>query len=180
MNFEEMTIKQLKEYLEQKGIDYSTAELKADYIALASEVKEEAEDTEETNDLVKAFDEALVIERTEVKSEPSQVDRFAGRDYSQLTVGERKIIRSLSPEYTDAQDGVPVKVTERLSQAHYIAKKADRGYTKLVKGKVYNLTNADYEALKNKMVRVKTVATQDKCCGQAVWEDVKLLEVVNG
>lgn len=187
MDFIKMTVEQLKDYLDEKKVDYSDAKIKADYVLLAektiSENTEEPnkEPNEESSDLNLAdkVKSALTIERTETKK-VDDTSYLTGRDYSQLSVGERQLIRERSPEYSSKESGFKVKVTERLATKWRIVKLADKSYSKLLKGVEYTLDQADFEALKNEQVKVKTEATKNKCCGQARYETVDLLEVVNG
>lgn len=191
MDFIKMTVEQLKGYLDEKKVDYSDAKIKADYVLLAEKTipenseepnKESNEEpSEEANNLNLAdkVKSALTIERTETKK-VDDTSYLTGRDYSQLSVGERQLIRERSPEYSSKESGFKVKVTERLATKWRIVKLADKSYSKLLKGVEYTLDQADFEALKNEQVKVKTEATKNKCCGQARYETVDLLEVVNG
>lgn len=185
MEFIKMTVEQLKDYLDAKKVDYSDAKIKADYILLAEKTIDESseeisEEQEENNlNLADKVKSALTIERTETKK-VDDTSYLTGRDYSQLSVGERQLIRERSPEYSSKKSGVKVKVTERLATKWRIVKLKDKSYSKLLKGVEYTLSQDDYEALKNEQVKVKTEETKNKCCGQARYELVDLLEVLNG
>lgn len=183
MDFIKMTNKQLKEFLDDHGIDYSDAKVKADYVQLAENVKPEddkevREETKEPGELAAKVQSAIKIERTETKK-VDPVSYLKDRDYSLLTVGERAMIREQSPEYENDESGVNVIVTDRLPTKWRIVKLADRSYSKLLKGVKYALSKEDYEALKDEQVKVKTEATKDKCCGQARYESIALLEVLD-
>lgn len=183
MDFIKMTNKQLKEFLDDHGIDYSDAKVKADYVQLAENVKPEddkevREETKEPGELAAKVQSAIKIERTETKK-VDPVSYLKDRDYSLLTVGERAMIREQSPEYENDESGVNVIVTDRLPTKWRIVKLADKSYSKLLKGVKYALSKEDYEALKDEQVKVKTEATKDKCCGQARYESIALLEVLD-
>lgn len=185
------TIDEMKQQLDEHGIDYGSAEKRDDYVELmkqidVSEESELEETTDQPEDVVESLGilgkveaaKKVEIERTVTKKE----DRYSyleGRDYEQLDVAEREIIRQRSPIYENKDSGVKVKVTDRLVTAWRIVKLADRTYSKMLKGETYTLSQEDYEALKAIVVKVKTEATKNKCCGQAVYEQVTLLEVLN-
>lgn len=196
MNFIKMTNEQLKEYLDERNVDYSEAKVKADLVQLAENARakqndepmsnptnvdenEVVEEVEQPTSLVDKVQSAIAIERTETKK-VDPVSYLKGRDYSQLTVGERAIIREQSPEYENKGEGVEVIVTDRLPTKWRIVKLADKSYSKLLKGVKYALSKEDYEVLKDEQVKVKTEATKNKCCGQARYESIDLLEVLDG
>nr|DAV18282.1 MAG TPA: dimeris T4 recombination endonuclease VII [Caudoviricetes sp.] len=181
MNFSRMTNDELKAYLDENGVDHSEAKVKADYVALAEKVnveQTEGAETEEPTSLAEKVKSAIKIERTETKKADTDLSYLTGRDYSQLTVGERALIREQSPEYVDTTAGVKVRVTDRLVTRRRIVKLADKSYAKLIKGAEYTLSQADFDTLENEQVKVKTEATKNKCCGQAKYESVNLLEVL--
>ncbi|MFB8449008.1 hypothetical protein ACFC3Z_07930 [Enterococcus thailandicus] len=192
MNFIKMTIEQLQEFLDENKVDYSDAKVKADYVLLAENVvtqqsdedineeveqQDESQDSEQSNSLADKVKSAIKIERTETKK-VDDTSYLKDRDYSQLSVGERALIRERSPEYTSKETGVKVKVTDRLATKWRIVKLVDKSYSKLIKGAEYTLSQEDYEALKAEKVKVKTEATKNKCCGQARYEEITLLEVI--
>lgn len=200
MNFIKMTIEQLQEFLDENKVDYSDAKVKADYVLLAENVAtqqsyedvneetDEQEDTqdnkqediqnnEQSNSLADKVKSAIKIERTETKK-VDDTSYLKDRDYSQLSVGERALIREHSPEYASKETGVKVKVTDRLATKWRIVKLVNKSYSKLIKGAEYTLSQEDYEALKAEKVKVKTEATKNKCCGQARYEEITLLEVI--
>lgn len=184
MDFIKMTNEQLKNFLDEHGVDHSKAKVKADYVQLAEKVKfkedeKAAEETEEPKGLAAKVQSAIKIERTETKK-VDPVSYLKDRDYSQLTVGERAMIREQSPEYESDESGVDVVVTDRLPTKWRIVKLADKSYSKLLKGVKYSLSKEDYEALKDEQVKVKTEVTKNKCCGQARYESIYLLELYNG
>lgn len=184
MDFIKMTNDQLKSFLDEHGVDRSEAKIKADLVQLAENFnledgKEDAEETKEPTSLVDKVQSAIAIERTETKKVDS-VSYLKDRDYSQLSVGERAMIREQSPEYINENDGVKVAVTDRLPTKWRIVKLADKSYSKLLKGVKYALSKEDYDVLKDEQVKVKTEATKNKCCGQAKYESIALLEVVDG
>lgn len=200
MNFEKMKVEELKKYLDKHEVDYSEAKVKGDYVQLAeienarkakkamqseSDVQEDiatiedlTEGTEKTTSLADKVKSAIKIERTETKK-VNDASYLKDRDYSQLTVGERAIIREQSPEYINDDNGVNVTVTDRLPTKWRIVKRSDKSYSKLIKGATYVLSQADFAALKNEKVKVKTEETKNKCCGQATYESVNLLEVID-
>lgn len=186
MEFEKMTISELKEFLDEHAVDYSEANVKADYVELAQETNvtnsddKDTTSSEQTNSLLDKVQAAkqIDIERTVIKKS-SDTDYLIGRDYDSLTAGERLIIREKSPEYESKEVGVEVHITNRLGTNWRIVKLHDRSYSKLLKDKIYTLTQADFDVLKNVTVKVKTEATKNKCCGQAVYEQILLLEVLN-
>lgn len=179
MDFEKMTIKELKKILDKQKVDYSNAKVKDDYLALAKEnvVQDDLEITKNSSvaELVKS---AIKIEKETVKVADDPLAYLKERDYSMLSVGERAIIRDQSPEYVSVADGVEVTVTDRLTTKHRIVRLADRSFSKLVKGATYTMAQADFAALNGLTVKVKTIDTQNKCCGQARYEEVALIEVV--
>lgn len=199
MEFKQMTIPQLKEYLDELGIDHSKAKLRDEFVALAeeaskheevqessdetanesTEVDETTEESEE-EDLTSIVQASLSKPKEKVVVKQTLAERLKGRDYSSLTVGQRQAIREESPEYQSVSEGVTVEVTDRLATKGRVVKLADKAYSKLFKGETYVVSKEDYEVLKNEVVKVKTVATQNKCCGSAKWEQIKLLEVING
>lgn len=184
MDFIKMTNDQLKSFLDEHGVDHSEAKVKADLVQLAENAKLEddkktAEETEESKGLAAKVQSAIKIERTETKK-VDPVSYLKDRDYSQLTVGERAMIREQSPEYESDESGVDVVVTDRLPTKWRIVKLADKSYSKLLNGVKYTLSKEDYEALKDEQVKVKTEATKNKCCGQAKYESINLLELSNG
>ncbi len=200
MNFVKMKVEELKEYLDEHEVDYSEAKVKGDYVQLAEienarqakeaeqsdsdghediEAMEElTEVTEKPTSLADKVKSAIKMERTETKK-VDPISYLKDRDYSQLTVGERAIIREQSPEYINEDNGVKVTVTDRLPTKWRIVKRADKSYSKLIKGATYVLSQADFAALKNEKVKVKTEETKNKCCGQAKYESVNLLEVID-
>ncbi|MGM0341679.1 hypothetical protein [Enterococcus sp. AZ007] len=201
MNFVKMKIDELKAYLDEHNVDYSNAKIKGDFVQLAEienakqneEPEKETEDTLDTNvstdfveesetdkpaSLAEKVKSAIKIERTETKK-VDDVSYLNGRDYSQLTVGERAVIREQSPEYSNQETGVQVAVTDRLPTKWRIVKLADKSYAKLIKSAKYTLSQADFEGLKDEQVKVKTEATKNKCCGQARYETIALLEVLD-
>lgn len=185
MNFEEMTIKSLTEYLDGEGVDYSGAKLRGDYLALAKandaqKAPEEPETTEEEkpSGVAALVQSAIKIEKETVKVADDPLAYLKERDYSMLSVGERAIIRDQSPEYASVEDGVTVTVTDRLTTKHRIVRLANGSFSKLVKGATYTMAQADFDTLNGLTVKVKTIATQNKCCGGAKYEDVALIEVV--
>lgn len=199
MEFKQMTIPKLKEYLDELGIDHSKAKLREEFVALAEEaskqeeVQEPAEETEiestevdettdesEDEDLTSIVQASLSKPKEKVVVKQTLAERLKGRDYSSLTVGQRQAIREESPEYQSVSQGIEVQVTDRLATKGRVVKLADKAYSKLFKGEKYTISNEDYEVLKDEVVKVKTVATQNKCCGSAKWEQIKLLEVING
>lgn len=187
MDFIKMTNDQLKSFLDEHGVDHSEAKVKADLVQLAenASTKQSDESTtieepkEEPASLVDKVQSAIAIERTETKK-VDPVSYLKDRDYSLLTVGERAMIREQSLEYESQGEGVEVVVTDRLPTKWRIVKLADKSYSKLLKGTKYALSKEDYEALKDEQVKVKTEATKNKCCGQARYESIDLLEVTNG
>lgn len=185
MDFIKMTVDQLKVFLDENNVDYKDAKVKADYLLLAETVKVDQEGdsevhilSEQPTSIAEKVKSAIKIERTETKK-VDDVSYLKGRDYSQLTVGERAMIREQSPEYPGSEKGVEVRVTDRLATNWRIVKLADQSYSKLLKGVQYVLSQVDYDALKNEQVKVKTEATKTKCCGQAKYESIALLEVLN-
>lgn len=195
MDFIKMTNDQLKSFLDEHGVDHSEAKVKADYVQLAENVNIEQNDEsmgdptnveesqvveeEQPASLVDKVQSAIAIERTETKK-VDPVSYLKDRDYSLLTVGERAMIREQSPEYESQGEGVEVVVTDRLPTKWRIVKLADKSYSKLLKGVKYALSKEDYDALKDEQVKVKTEATKNKCCGQARYESIDLLELTNG
>ncbi|MDT2685813.1 hypothetical protein [Enterococcus gallinarum] len=180
MNFEEMKIDSLKEYLDNAGIDYTDAKKKADYVALAKENAIQADsESSKKNSVAELVKTAIRIEKETVKTVDDPLAYLKDRDYSQLSVGERVIIREQSPEYKDVENGVQVKITDRLTTKHRIVRLADKRFSKLIKGATYTMAQADFDLLNGSTVKVKTIATQNKCCGQARYEDVALFEVTN-
>lgn len=187
------TIEDMKKQLDEHGVDYSTAEKREDYVELMNQIEvaeenHEEVETQETTDHEEASEpvgvlgkvqaaKKIEIERT-VTKKTSDTDYLIGRDYDELTAGERLIIREKSPEYESKETGVKVHVTARLIQNWRIVKLHDRSYSKLLKGEIYTLSQEDYEVLKDEKVKVKTEATKNKCCGQAVYEQIPLLEVL--
>lgn len=182
MNYKKTSIEDLKKLLDEKGIDYSEAQKKDDFIKLledaAEEVEPDIEEEQKPQGLVGTIKSALKVEKTVTKT----VDKYAyldGRDYQQLDVAERELVRQRSREYESKPSGVQVNVTDRLTGNHQLAKIADGKWVRFIKGSSYVLSQEDFEVLKGETVKVKTVATKDKCCGQAVYEEIPLLEVVN-
>lgn len=187
------TIDEMKKQLDEHGIDYSAAEKREDYVELMNQIEvaeenHEEVETQETTDHEEVSEpvgvlgkvqaaKKIEIERT-VTKKTSDTDYLIGRDYDELTAGERLIIREKSPEYESKETGVKVHVTARLIQNWRIVKLHDRSYSKLLKGEIYTLSQEDYEVLKDEKVKVKTEATKNKCCGQAVYEQIPLLEVL--
>ena len=185
MDFIKMTNKQLKEFLDDHGIDYSDAKVKADLVQLAENVRADQSDEPmcdptnvEEREVVEEVEQPTSLERTETKK-VDPVSYLKGRDYSQLTAHERTMIREESLEYESKAEGVEVVVTDRLPTKWRIVKLADKSYSKLLKGVKYALSKEDYEALKDHQVKVKTEATKNKCCGQARYESIALLEVLD-
>ncbi|MDT2491648.1 hypothetical protein [Enterococcus avium] len=196
MDFIKMTNEQLKNFLDEHGVDHSQAKVKADLVQLAENVRadqsdepmcdptnveerEVVEEVEQPTSLADKVKSAIKIERTETKK-VDPVSYLKGRDYSQLTAHERTMIREESLEYESKAEGVEVVVTDRLPTKWRIVKLADKSYSKLLKGVKYALSKEDYEALKDHQVKVKTEATKNKCCGQARYESIDLLELTNG
>lgn len=185
MNFEQMKIDELKQYLDGKA-DYSEAKVKADFVKLAEQVStQDTEESEviqtETNHTISLADKvktATKIERTETKK-VDDVSYLKDRDYSLLSVGERAMIREQSPEYQDDDLGIEVTVTDRLPTKWRIVKLADKSYSKLIKGATYLLSQKDFDVLKEEQVKVKTEATKNKCCGQARYETIDLLVIAD-
>ncbi|USI66777.1 hypothetical protein LMK05_05730 [Lactococcus petauri] len=187
------TIDEMKKQLDEHGVDYSAAEKREDYVELMNQIEvaeenNEEVETQETTDHEEVSEPVGVlgkvqaakkveIERT-VTKKTSDTDYLIGRDYDELTAGERLIIREKSPEYESEETGVKVHVTARLIQNWRIVKLHDRSYSKFLKGEIYTLSQEDYEVLKDEKVKVKTEATKNKCCGQAVYEQIPLLEVL--
>ncbi len=187
------TIDEMKKQLDEHGIDYSAAEKREDYVELMNQIEvaeenHEEVETQETTDHEEVSEpvgilgkvqaaKKVEIERT-VTKKTSDTDYLIGRDYDELTAGERLIIREKSPDYVSEETGVKVHVTARLVQNWQIVKLHDRSYSKLLKGEIYTLSQEDYEVLKDVKVKVKTEATKNKCCGQAVYEQIALLEVL--
>ena len=183
MDYKRMSNEDLVKLLDEKGIDHSGAKKKDDYIELLKNIPEEdieveSEDTKPQG-LVGAIKSALKVEKTVTKSKEDPTAYLKGRDYGELTAGERLIIREKSLAYENKSSGIQVKVTDRLVTKWRIVKLSDLSYSKLLKGEAYVLSQEDFEVLKNEKVKVKTEATKDKCCGQARYEEVPLLEVVN-
>lgn len=183
MDYKRMSNEDLVKLLDEKGIDHSGAKKKDDYIELLKNVPEEdievkSEDTKPQG-LVGTIKSALKVEKTVTKSKEDPTAYLKGRDYGELTAGERLIIREKSVIYESQDSGVTVKVSNRLATSWRIVKLADTSYSKLLKGETYVLSQEDFEVLKNEKVKVKTEATKNKCCGQARYEEVPLLEVVN-
>lgn len=187
MDYKRMTNEALIELLEEKGINYSGATKKDEYIELLNNMPDgnvesvensEPEDTE-LQGLVGTIKSALKVEKTVTKSKEDPTAYLKGRDYGELTAGERIIIREKSVIYESADSGVTVKVNDRLATNWRIVKLADTSYSKLLKGETYVLSQEDFDVLRNEKVKVKTEATKNKCCGQARYEEVPLLEVAN-
>nr|WP_308545505.1 hypothetical protein [uncultured Lachnoclostridium sp.] len=180
MEFNKMTIPDLKKHLDSLGVDYSKAKKREDYLALVEEntVHDDSESPKKTGvaELVKS---AIKIEKETVKTIDDPLAYLKDRDYTQLSVGERAIIREQSLEYKNVENGVQVKVTDRLTTKHRIVRLADKSFSKLIKGATYTMSQADFDLLNGSTVKVKTIATQNKCCGQARYEDVALFEVTN-
>lgn len=189
------TIEDMKKQLDEHEIDYSAAEKREDYVELMNQIEvaeenhEEVEtqqttDHEEVSEPVGVLGKVQAAKKVEIErtvtKKTSDTDYLIGRDYDELTAGERLIIREKSPEYESEETGVKVHVTARLIQNWRIVKLHDRSYSKLLKGEIYTLSQEDYEVLKDEKVKVKTEATKNKCCGQAVYEQITLLEVLNG
>ena len=175
MDYKRMSNEDLVKLLDEKGIDHSGAKKKDDYIELLKNVPEDTK----PQGLVGAIKSALKVEKTVTKSKEDPTAYLKGRDYGELTAGERLIIREQSLAYENKSSGIQVKVTDRLVTKWRIVKLSDLSYSKLLKGEAYVLSQEDFEVLKNEKVKVKTEATKDKCCGQARYEEVPLLEVVN-
>lgn len=184
MNFDEMTIDALKKHLDSVGVDYSDAKVKNDFLTLAKanaaqDEHQEPETTEEKPSGVAALvKSAIKVEKKTVKVADDPFAYLKDRDYSMLSVGERAIIRDQSPEYENVSEGVKVTVTDRLTTKHRIVRLPDRSFAKLVKGATYTMDQADFDKLKGEKVKVKTIATQNRCCGGAKYEDIALIEVV--
>lgn len=168
-----MTIDEMKKELDKKGIDYSNAKRREDFLKLLNQ--------EEASGILGKVQAAKVaeVEQT-VTKKGTDTSYLAGRDYGELTAGERLLIREKSPEYENVEKGIKVQVTDRLTTKWRIVKLHDKSFSKMIKGEVYSLSQEDYKVLKNVKVKVKTEATKNKCCGQAVYEEVALLEVFNG
>lgn len=189
MEEKKLTISEMKERLDEHNIDYNDAKKREDYVELMKKIdspeenyQEEAEtkyEDEKTPGLLSKVQEAkkVEIERTVTKKD-NNTDYLVGRDYDELTAGERLIIREKSPEYENVEKGVMVHVTERLITNWRIVKLHNQSYSKLFKGRNYTLNQEDYELLKDEKVKVKTEATKNKCCGQAIYEQIPLLEVL--
>lgn len=171
MNYQEMTVAEIEAIIDEKGIDRKGVRKKDDLIALIPL------DAKPKN-VAEKVKSALSVTKTVTKT----VDKYAylaDRKPHELTTAERLIVKQRSAEYQSVEGGVIVRVTDRLATPFRIVNISGK-FTKFVKGETYTLAEEDYEAIKNEVVRVKTEATKDKCCGAAVYEDAKLLEVVNG
>lgn len=182
MDLKRMSNEDLLKLLDEKGIDYSEAKKKDDYIKLLKSALKKDADSEgdKPKGLVGTIKSALKVEKTVTKSREDPTAYLKGRDYGELTAAERLIIREKSMIYESVDSGVTVKVTERLATAWRIVKLADTSYSKLLKGETYVLSQEDFEVLKTEKIKVKTEATKNKCCGQARYEEIELLEVING
>jgi Phosphoribosylformylglycinamidine (FGAM) synthase, synthetase domain len=189
------TIEDMKKQLDEHEIDYSAAKKHEDYVELMKQIEvaeenheevetQEPTEHEEVSEPVGVLGKVQAAKKVEIErtvtKKTSDTDYLIGRDYDELTAGERLIIREKSPEYESEETGVKVHVTARLITNWRIVKLHDRSYSKLLKGEIYTLSQEDYEVLKDEKVKVKTEATKNKCCGQAVYEQIPLLEVLNG
>lgn len=176
------TIDEMKKQLDEHGVDYSAAEKREDYVELMNQIEVAEENREEVSEAVGILGKVQAAKKVEIErtvtKKTSDTDYLIGRDYDELTAGERLIIREKSPQYESQETGVKVHVTARLVQNWQIVKLHDRSYSKLLKGEIYTLSQEDYEVLKDVKVKVKTEATKNKCCGQAVYEQIALLEVL--
>lgn len=168
-----MTIDEMKKELEKKGIDYSNAKRREDYLKLLNQ-------DESTGILGKVQAAKIVEVEQTVTKKGTDTSYLAGRDYGELTAGERLLIREKSPEYENIEKGIKVQVTNRLTTKWRIVKLHDKSFSKMIKGEIYFVSQDDYKALKDVKVKVKTEATKNKCCGQAIYEEIALLEVLNG
>lgn len=180
MAAKKMNIEEMKQILDEHEIDHSEAKLREDYLELMEQVETEEDVNDKPEGLLGKVQAAKKIERTVTKKVEDKYAYLEGRDYGMLDVAEREIIRQRSKVYEDKEGGISVKVTERLITQWQIVKLADRSYSKLLKGEHYVLSEEDYNLLSNTVIKVKTEATKNKCCGQAVYEKIKLLEVLNG
>lgn len=198
MEFKQMTIPKLKEYLDELGIDHSKAKLREEFVALAEEASKQEEvqesseekevestevdettDESEDEDLTSIVQASLSKPKEKVVVKQTLAERLKGRDYSSLTVGQRQLIREHSPEYKSAESGVVVRITDRLVTAGRPIVVADGSRPRFLKGKSYTLAEADYEFIKDEVVNVPTKETAHQCCNKK-WEQIKLLEVING
>ncbi|KXT63139.1 hypothetical protein [Lactococcus sp. DD01] len=186
------TIDEMKKQLDELGIDYSAAEKREDYVELMNQIEvaeenieevetQETTDHEEVSKPVGVLGKVQAAKKVEIErtvtKKTSDTDYLIGRDYDELTAGERLIIKEKSPEYESKEAGVKVHVDARLVQNWQIVKLHDQSFSKLLKGEIYTLSQEDYEVLKDVKVKIKVSGT---CCGNAVYDEVLLLEVLNG
>lgn len=198
MEFKQMTIPQLKEYLDELGIDHSKVKLRDEFVALAEEaskqeeVQESLDETEnestevdetteesEEEDLTSIVQASLSKPKEKVVVKQTLAERLKGRDYNTLNSAQRNLIREYSPEYENVEGGVKVEITDRLVTTGRPITITDGSRARFLKGKSYTLSEEDYELIKDEVVKVPTKETAHQCCNKK-WEQIKLLEVING
>ena len=172
MTLEKMTIPQMKDKLQEIGVDYSKAKSKSDFEKLINDNV----DNSQSDSVVDTVKNAIVKDDEMTESKPSKrVTRLSQVPYGQLTRGERLLLREKSPEYSNVTNGISVKVTSRNTLSKQIHKISNGTYAHFLTGGSYILSEDDYNVLKDVTIKVKTKETEKMCCGRAKWEKVPLL-----
>lgn len=166
-----MTIDEIKRKLDTEGIDYSQAKNKQDYLALLPDEK---------TSLVDKFD-ALVEAPKEAKQQEQTDNRASilrNKEPGTLTRSQKLYRNRDAEEYESVQDGIEVKIASDYLGNKVIEKVAGGILKQFKAEKTYVMSMEDYDVVKAKTLRVKTPDTKNKCCGQAKYMNVPMLEVI--
>lgn len=162
---ENLSKKEIEELIESNG--------------LVTETEEEPVIETDGSDLVSKISGAIKKEVTVAKRENDVIEQLKSRPYGELTRGQRELLRQNSDEYVNVENGVKVKLNERLATEKRLVKFSNNIWKYLYDGKEYFLSEEDYNLLKDAKVKVKTKETEHLCCGRAKYESVDLLVVDN-
>ena len=184
--------KELMAELDRLKIDYKSSQSKEELQALLESNQREPDEQEteiqenetvadekQEENLVDKFSKALVTKEEPPDVVDDTVSKLRSKNYGTLTRSQRLVLRANSDEYEDALDGVAIKLNDRIKVEKYVIQLADNTYRTIIKGKIYKLSQSDYESLKDATRKVNTVETEHLCCGRGKKEDVSLIVAVD-
>ncbi|OFI46748.1 hypothetical protein BG262_02825 [Floricoccus penangensis] len=201
---DELTIKEIKERLDNLGVPFNDRAKKQELLDLLNQHEKSQENFVLEDEVADSAHEEL--EKEVIPKSTSVVDKIKGaiklpeeatpqketplvykvKEHEKTTskplTNPQLILLAKagmdSAEYQSVENGIDVRISDRATTGYRVVDIAGKQRARLLVDKVYTMSEEDYKVAKNETMQVKTKDTVNLCCGRARWEHISVLEEV--